>query len=374
MKRAVQTSSVPLGQSLSNIPVEKVFVQSDTSKVPTGATPQDHTPATKRRIGRSVLLLGIKLGIGVLLLSIVLWQVNLAHVSAILASCRPLDVALAFLCLTVSVLVNAHRWCRVAAGIGRPISLRTSAIGYFESMLFNQVLPTSVGGDASRVLRAIDAGIGYGWAICGVLIDRALGLWAVAFCLATSYFVAGAGLNHTPAFLILSAASAVILAGSVVAAVAGEWLKPSHLPVWASAAVTLTNGFRRCVAIPGVFVLLVDLALTTGLVVTSFALCARALGLQLGWIDATIIVQGVTLASILPASIGGWGLREGAAVILMAPLGFDASQATALSVLFGLIITALGLVGAFVWIVSSYRRRSRAAGRRVLSLRALWSA
>jgi len=347
-------------------------VQSYPSKVPTGAFPNRPSPVVRRGSGRSRLLLGVKLALGAILLSFVLWQVNLVHVSAILAAARPLDVALAFFCLAASVLVNAHRWYRVAAGIGRPISLRTSVIGYFESMLFNQVLPTSVGGDASRVLRAIDAGVGYGWAICGVLIDRALGLWAVAFCLATSYLVAGPGLIHTPAFLILSAASAVILAGSVGAAVAGEWLKPNHLPIWASAAVTLTNGFRRCVSMPGVFVLLADLALTTGFVVTSFALCAHGLGLQLGWMDATIIVQGVTLASILPASIGGWGLREGAAVILMAPLGFDASQATALSVLFGLIITALGLVGALVWIVSSYRRRSRAAGRRVLSVRALW--
>ena len=75
-------------------------------------------------------------------------------------------------------------------------------------------------------------------------------------------------------------------------------------------------------------------------------------------------MQGVTLATVLPASVGGWGLREGAAVLLMAPLGFASSQATALSILFGLLITALGLVGALVWILSSYRRRARASGIR----------
>lgn len=313
------------------------------------------------------LLLGVKVVLGALLLAFVLHQVNFASVSAMLSGARPIPACLAFACLFVSVLVNAHRWHRVAASVGGPITLRTSVVGYIESMFFNQVLPTSVGGDASRVLRAIDVGTGSGLAICGVLIDRALGLWAVALCLAGSAVVVNPAFAQTPGYRVLDAAAGVILAGSVAAAVGGAWLRPGHLPAWAGAAVALMNAFRACLALPSVLVLLIDLALTTALVVASFWFSARALALDLGWIDAAVVVQGVTLATVLPASIGGWGLREGAAVILMAPLGFASSQAAALSILFGLLITALGLVGAIVWILSSYRRRARLSGTRALT-------
>lgn len=323
--------------------------------------------ASPKNRGQAKLLLGVKLVLGALLLGFVLHQVNVQSVSAMLSGLRPVPTCLAFACLFMSVLVNAHRWYRVAFSVGGPITLRTSVIGYVESMFFNQILPTSVGGDASRVLRAIGVGTPSGLAICSVLIDRALGLWVVALCLAASTIAVDPALAQSPGYRILGAAAGVILAGSVAAAVGGAWLRPGHLPVWAGAAVALMNAFRACLGLPGVLVLCVDLALTTCLVVASFWFSARALGLDLGWLDAAIVVQGVTLATVLPASIGGWGLREGAAVILMAPLGFASSQATALSILFGLLITALGLVGALVWVLSSYRRRARASGTRALS-------
>ena len=226
--------------------------------------------ASPKNRGQARLLLGVKVVLGSLLLGFVLHQVNLLSVSAILSGARPVPACLAFACLLMSVLVNAHRWYRVAASVGGPITLRTSVVGYVESMFFNQVLPTSVGGDASRVLRAIDVGTPSGLAICGVLIDRALGLWAVGLCLAGSAVVVNPALAQTPGYRVLGAASVVILAGSVTAAIGGAWLKPSHLPVWASAAVALMNAFRACLTFPSVLVLFVDLALTTALVVASF--------------------------------------------------------------------------------------------------------
>ena len=320
-------------------------------------------PSRARNTAKSSWLFAAKVVLGGLLFGLVLWQANLGHVSKVLFAANVGDAAWAVAFLCGGVLVNSHRWYVVASAIGQPITLRTSVIGYSESMFFNQVLPTSVGGDASRVLRAIDAGLLYGWAIISVLIDRAFGLWIVAFCVVGAYLVGSSPIIASPAFLAICATSAMILVGSVVAAIVGAFVGSEDVPVWAAAFIMLAKSFYACVTTPAAIFIGIDMLLTTLLSVASFHMCALAIHIPLGWWDATIILQGVVLASVLPASIGGWGLREGASVVLFAPLGIGAADATAVSILFGLAITVLGLMGAIVWICAGYRRRIRLSSR-----------
>jgi hypothetical protein len=74
--------------------------------------------------------------------------------------------------------------------------------------------------------------------------------------------------------------------------------------------------------------------------------------------DAAIVIQGMVLVSVLPISVGGWGLRESAAILPFAPLGVYAAHSMAVSVLFGLVLTLRGGFGAIIWIASAYRRIS----------------
>jgi hypothetical protein len=71
-----------------------------------------------------------------------------------------------------------------------------------------------------------------------------------------------------------------------------------------------------------------------------------------------MVIQGMVLVSMLPISVGGWGLRESAAVLLFAPLGVDAAHAMAVSVIFGLVLTVLGAFGAIIWTASAHSRIS----------------
>ena len=54
----------------------------------------------------------------------------------------------------------------------------------------------------------------------------------------------------------------------------------------------------------------------------------------------------VAIAQVLPISVGGLGLREGALVLLLAPLGVGAAKATALGLLLYGINLVVSLFGA----------------------------
>jgi len=62
------------------------------------------------------------------------------------------------------------------------------------------------------------------------------------------------------------------------------------------------------------------------------------------------------LVATIPVSIAGWGMREGAMVAALGVLGVSTSGAVTLSVLFGLGLIVVGMVGGIAWLTSGERR------------------
>ena len=56
------------------------------------------------------------------------------------------------------------------------------------------------------------------------------------------------------------------------------------------------------------------------------------------------------LAQVLPISIGGWGVREAAAITLFPMTGIDATSALLVSIMFGILIFLATLPGVLFWL------------------------
>ena len=94
----------------------------------------------------------------------------------------------------------------------------------------------------------------------------------------------------------------------------------------------------------------------------AFFLLARSLGLDssvlsIGWVRSTVI-----LATMIPISVSGLGLREGALLALATYYGAGPNQAMAYSLLvFAVTVVAIGLLGGLIeaWhYTRSLRRRA----------------
>ena len=75
---------------------------------------------------------------------------------------------------------------------------------------------------------------------------------------------------------------------------------------------------------------------------------AHALGLEVPWLVFGWIRTVVVLLTMLPLSVGGFGLREGSLVVLLAPFGIAASGAVALSLVIFTTVLLFGLIGGLV--------------------------
>jgi glycosyltransferase 2 family protein len=264
---------------------------------------------------------------------------------------------IASLLMGAALALNGVRWYLVMRTLRHPVSLKNCMLGTFESVFFQQILPSGVGGDIARSVRAYDSGIQSHFAISGVIIDRAYGLWFVGLTLLITPVFTSSLLVEISSFKLLILSSLVIGAGAVLTVLLGMLKQPNWLPHWSISLFKLIKEFSNCSLSFSFFMRVHSLlVLSTLSYVASFYWCTKALNVNISYLDAAIIIQAMVLITIIPVSIGGWGLREGAALVFFSPLGIEPSAAISVSVLFGLVLTAFGIGGALIWFLSGYRR------------------
>src|SRR5690606_4783819 len=73
-----------------------------------------------------------------------------------------------------------------------------------------------------------------------------------------------------------------------------------------------------------------------------------------------ILVPPVMLVSMVPISIAGWGVREGAMITAFGLVGLDTADALALSIVFGVIVSLVGAPGGAIWALTRPKRAPEA--------------
>jgi len=74
--------------------------------------------------------------------------------------------------------------------------------------------------------------------------------------------------------------------------------------------------------------------------------------MEVSFTSMMVLVPPVLLISMLPISVAGWGVREGAMVVALNLVGAPAHQSLALSICFGLCLVAISLPGGVLWFIS----------------------
>lgn len=254
------------------------------------------------------------------------------------------------LVLAQAVLLVALRWQAVCRLVGVELPLGTSMRYVAIAQFFNQLLPSSVGGDAVRIWLLARRGPGLGVASRSVILDRAFGvLGLVAFVLSVQPFLFEL-LGQQPvarwAPLLLGLGC---LTGFVV--MLGIGLVPTALRRFVPGfIVDLSRDCRHAFLQPRVIAGIMWWSVVIqSLVCLQLFFVMQALGLGSGLADAFVIAPAVTLLLMLPFSIGGWGVREQSMVIGLGAVGIAPGDAVLASVFLGLLGLASGLVCAPAW-------------------------
>lgn len=289
---------------------------------------------------RSFIALALRICV-LLLCAFLLWSaVDWGEAVALLGAADLGWLTLAILLLTFQTGLSAQRWRITAARLG--ISLRPGAAlaEYYLSLVINLSLPGGILGDAGRAVRTRDqAGLmASGQAVVFERLAGQLGLVAL-LSLGVALAFAFPGLQDWPDWFLtpLAWAFGAFLVAMTIILLALRLYAPLTL---------VTRDFRRAVADPAVLRQQIALSLgTASCNIAAFASCSAAIGVPMSVISAITLIPIILFAMLLPVSIAGWGLREGAAVVLFTVIGASAGEGLAASVAFGLVLTISVLPG-----------------------------
>jgi hypothetical protein len=81
----------------------------------------------------------------------------------------------------------------------------------------------------------------------------------------------------------------------------------------------------------------------------------RGTGAQIGLLECLVLVPPVMLVTMVPISVAGWGVREGAMVVSFGFVGVPANEAFAVSVLVGVVVMLAGIPGGIIWLMTGHK-------------------
>ena len=287
-----------------------------------------------------------------LLVAVALW-VEPAAVLAEMTRLAPEWVLAALAVSVLQVMLSAWRWQFTAGRVDVPLRFRYALREYYLALLVNQLLPGGVLGDAGRAHRHARQATSKGSAWRAVVIERASGQMAVALLTLVALLTSPlwhAALGGTGLLVLAAGVVALVL---VVAAL-GIWCRRERGPTLPSWCVALGRDVRRGLLERRVWPLQLASSLA---IVISYGLvmvcAARAIGSEMPALDILALAPVLLLAMLVPLSIAGWGLREGAAAGIWVLVGLPAAQGVAISLAYGVLVLLSSLPG--IWVAFTKR-------------------
>jgi uncharacterized membrane protein YbhN (UPF0104 family) len=299
---------------------------------------------------------GVRVLIGVALVGVLATQLDFGEMRQRMDGDLLLMAVVSLLLMFLAFFLTAVRWQAILGPQSPSLS------GLFELCLvggfFGLFLPTSVGGDAVRIVALGRSGVSPSRSVTSVLLDRLFGLAALVIVLLTgvvlSLDTAGEliGLLPEGAPVVLAATSFAILAvlGLLIVLGRGRVLRSSRR---LRDALALILELSRS---PGRSLLALLVAVVIQILhVVAWFLLARGVEVEVSPGFMLIAAPLVSLAAMIPVSISGIGLREGAWLLLLANRGASNSAAVLMSVTYFGAFAAVCAIGGVIFMRSGLK-------------------
>ncbi|MDB4962337.1 MAG: hypothetical protein JWP01_2336 [Myxococcales bacterium] len=292
----------------------------------------------KLRLGFVLRVLGTAAG-----LAYIATRVDLDAASTALRTIPYATFAAVIALVAANVVVGALRWRVLMRAYGATVipALPRLVYLYFVAFFYNNYLPGAVAGDVGRGVVTRDAFVAEGatGALAVVLVERALGLFALFALLAVGLATAGDAIDTRDLWLwtALGCVGSCVL---VIGIAAARRLAP-YLPKFLATYATRLPELRD----RGAFVIAALLSIGTQALIAAAGWLLLAALAPIDLASSLLVVPLAAATTFLPITVGGAGAREAVYVALCGRL-FGMPEADALAASLGLWLAHLVVGGA----------------------------
>jgi uncharacterized protein (TIRG00374 family) len=312
---------------------------------------------TARRLGTLLLTAGC--------VAYILWKIDIRETLRVLANANLAYFGAAAAITILAVLPMTWRWQRLLAARGVAESFRWLTRTYYVSYAAAQVLPTALGGDATRIYTTARRHRSAASEVTGsVLLERALGgvatlsLAAVGFVLAVGHYDVGAYLwLEAGLTLVTIAGAAVIFSRRLRRPLArlAPMLRFFRLERPLRAAYEGLHGYRNHGGLmAGMFAVTIFVQVFR---VLAIWLVGKAVGVNLSPRPYFVFGPLLFVVMLVPFTVNGIALREAFFVSFLGKLHVPADAAFATGFLFFLLSLVTGIPGALILAVGGTSTR-----------------
>jgi glycosyltransferase 2 family protein len=311
---------------------------------------------------KQVTLFSAKLLLSIGVLFYIARGLDLRQLRMHLLTVDPAMFVLALVLVALQTFMLNGRWELIMRSLGVSLDWLAGWRILMISLWFNQVLPSSAGGDVVRIWLLRQRGVQWSQAVKGVMADRFTALLGLIALMVAGFPMLLSRVTNPAAILAIGGLTAAGVAGTALLLTLDRW--PPRI-----VAIRPVGSFARFGALVRFLLLryeqravLFGSALFIHLITTaaSYAL-AVGLSAQLSLLDAFILIPPVILLTAVPISISGWGVREGAMVACLGLAGVPSEKALSISLLLGAISVIIGVAGGVIWLTSAERGTYSAA-------------
>lgn len=316
------------------------------------------------RLMSEKLKLGSRVAVSLICFAVVFTLIDVDKIASLIKDIQLEIILLALFFMLLGHIGSGLRFHFIVNRLKRKLDMPDAIRVSFVALWFNQLLPTGMGGDVVRAIMLAKT-CGRARIILSALLDRVFGLlWMVLMML---LFV--------PAVLMSRlGVEATIAIGLLCLLI----LMLGFLPIWIKAGLCqlatnkhicnlcrflslLGHAMRLVVFTSTFYKMLFYLALSFVPYVIYVALIGYSFGLELTLLEYLAVVPVIFIAMQFPISIGGWGVRELAALYVFTYMGISEEVAVIISILYGFGLLVTSFPGNLFWIQRRHSASSATA-------------
>ncbi|MFQ5613626.1 MAG: lysylphosphatidylglycerol synthase transmembrane domain-containing protein [Anaerolineae bacterium] len=323
----------------------------------------DSSPRRRGQIifNRNQLLNLLKILISLGLMAFIIATVDLSALARTLLNARPGFLLVALGLVMIGVVLRAWRWQILLHDQGVRVGLKELTGLWFISFLFNNLLPSGIGGDAVKIYELSRSSERGAETVSSVLVDRFLGIMGLLGLALVALFFSWRLIPIEVVVLTVGIFGAGLVGGFLVIDQSLWRALQARLPLLRRVdEIKTVKSFIDSLGRYRLRALLRSFGVSVLFNLSLIAMnvfIGLSLGLRINLTFYFVFVPLTSLVLILPISVGGLGAREQTYITLFAQAGVPQESALALSLLvYALGNLATGLVGGVLYLSRGARR------------------
>lgn len=303
------------------------------------------------RTGHPHLLWTLKLLVTVTLCIWLIWRADWSNVLAAFHQIGVPLITTALVMMTLNVTISAYKWQLLLSIHRVPFEFLTLHRYYFIAMFFNNFLPSTIGGDSYRVIKTMDNLRSRTSAIIAVFMERLTGMAALLLLGYLSALVVYSRQGDELSATVIAIGSVGLVLGIpatwmiMTRGLPGSWRPTGKFSATLAHIIEHASDYRQDPA-RSLKVIAVSFMFQLYSSIPCYLLLHYGAQVDCSFFEVLIVMAMVNVLAVLPISINGIGVVDGAFVYLMGRYNVPYEAALAVMMILRVLVVPMSMIGA----------------------------